>query len=130
MQIEQDIMLYLDVIDEQYRQGKGSISRLDPEWGTWSRGMNLEIRAKLENKESPHPQPMLLKLVTLYWLQRSRLLELHFKSKLHGQVKKRRLLAEIKKTREDILGNRPSKDMSTFDLQKMILDGELFGGVQ
>lgn len=129
MQIEQDIILYLDVIDEQYRQGKGSISRLDPEWGIWSRGMNLEIRAKLEDKESPHPQPMLLKLVTLYWLQRSRLLELHFKSKFHGQVKKKRLLKEIKQIREDILGNRPSKDISTFDLQKMILESEL-GGLQ
>lgn len=127
MRIEQDILTCLDVIDEQYRQGKGSISRLDPKWGIWSRGMNLEIRAKLDDKENPHPQPMLLKMVTIYWTQRSKLLELHFKSKFHGQVKKKKLMKEIKQIREDILGNRPSKDVSTFDLQKMFLDGELDG---
>ena len=121
MQIAQDILDYINIIDEMYRQGKGSISRMDPEWGTWSRGMNLEIRGKIEDKSNPHPQPMLLKMVTTYWLQKSRLLELHFKSRIHGKVRKKRLAKEIAQIKSDILGNRPG-DMSTFDLQKMIVE--------
>ena len=125
MQISQDIVDYLDMVDENYKQAKGSISRFDPEWGIWSREMNLEIREKLENANSPHPQPLLLKMVMLYWMKRSKLLELNYRGKMFGKVKKKRLLSEIKEIRDDILGNRtlPEGELSMFEFQQELLDG-------
>jgi len=127
MQTTQDIVDYINIIDSNYKQAKGTISRLDPEWGIWSRGMNIEIREKLGDDSNPHPQPLLLKMIMLYWMKRSKLLEMHYRSKHYGKIKKLRLLAEIVEIRDDILGNRPRSEdeLSMFEFQRLLVEGVL-----
>ena len=125
MQIAQDIIDYIDLIDEQYSKYRGQISRVDPVWGTWSIKMNLEIRAKAENEDDPHPQPLILKMIMLYWIKKSQLLEMHFgASKHYGQSKRKRFAKDVRKIRDDILGNRPTEEdgLTTPAFQKMIME--------
>jgi len=122
MQTEQDIVDYIEQIDAKFLEGKkAKWSRFGVEWGTWSRKMNLEIRAKLEAGD--HPQPLLLKMILPYWLLKSQLLELYHKSKHYGQAKKMRTAKEAREMKEDILGNRMTgdDDFSMHDFQRSIL---------
>ena len=49
MGIHEDIINYLKLIDQKYLEAKRKgLSRFSIEWGTFSRDMNLEIRAKIE----------------------------------------------------------------------------------
>ena len=57
-------------------------------------------------------------------MKRSKLLELHFRSKLIGKVKKQKLAKEIKQLRADILGNRfgADEEITLNDLQEMVIE--------
>jgi hypothetical protein len=111
MEIHEDILNYLEIIDQKYLEAKKKrLSRFSIEWGTFSRGMNLEIREKIEKKE--HPQIPLLKSVFQYWLVTSELLELHFKSKILKQAKKKQLSKQRRAIKDDILGGNAISELS------------------
>jgi len=104
MEVSQDVLDYIELIDEKYVEAKRlRVSRFDDEgWGFWSREMNLEIRAKVE--DGKHPQVALLKSILPYWLTTSELLELHHRSKVSGLAKKKRLSKERAAIKDDIMG--------------------------
>ena len=68
MEVAQDVLNYIELIDKKYIEAKRlRTSRFDNEgWGFWSREMNLEIRAKIE--DGKHSQITLLKSILPYWL--------------------------------------------------------------
>lgn len=115
MEIHEDILNYLELIDQKYFEAKRKrLSRFSVEWGTFSRGMNLEIRAKIE--EGKHPQTPLLKSILPYWLTTSELLELHFKSRILKRVKKRQLSKQRQAIKDDIMGGKSISELSIKDI--------------
>lgn len=106
IEVTQEIKDCLDLIDTKYRLAKEKkFSRFSIEWGKWSRKMNLEIRRKLES--GGHPQEVLYRYIFIYWVNRSQLLELHFKFKHKGSLKKQRA-REGKRLKQIILsGDAP-----------------------
>lgn len=111
MEIHDDIINYLELIDEKYIEAKRKrLSRFSVEWGTFSRGMNLEIREKIENGD--HPQIPLLKSILPYWLTTSELLELHYKSKILKRSKKRQLSKKRQAIKDDIMGGNAISELS------------------
>jgi hypothetical protein len=92
---------YLQIIDERYYEAKKErISRLDIKWGKWSSEMNREIRKRIETKD---PDELALKYVIVYWTIRSKMLELHHKSKFFGKNKIHKLGEEALKVKNMIL---------------------------
>jgi len=116
MEVAQDVLNYVELIDEKYTEAKGlRISRFDNEgWGFWSRDMNLEIRAKVE--DGKHSQITLLKSILPYWLTTSELLELHHKSRISGKSKKKRLSKERAAIKDDIMGGNSISGLSIKDI--------------
>lgn len=98
---------YIELIDQKYLEAKMTkISRFSVEWGKWSREMNLEIN---EIVKSETPQASMLRLVFLYWINRSKLLELYHKSKIGGLGLKKRLGEEGRYLKKGILSGRLPK---------------------
>ena len=104
--------MFLEQIDIKFNEYVGKKDRLSIEWGHFSRGMNLEIKDYLRHI----PEKSLLReqfnYVTIYWTIKSRLLDLHMKSKFFGQnkIKKERKMAN--RIKEMILDNRQLRPVS------------------
>ncbi|RLD54676.1 MAG: hypothetical protein DRI97_11080 [Bacteroidetes bacterium] len=95
---------YINIIDNQFHMHKKlKTSRLSVEWGSWSRAMNLETRAIIENPESDPQTVTLLKYVFSYWILRSQLLDLHHKSSILHVGRRRKLVEECTLMRDMIL---------------------------
>jgi len=93
-EVTQELKDYIDLIDEKYQEAKQQkLSRLSVEWGTWSREMNL----KTKNYKN-----LGFKYLFIYWVMKSQLLELHFKTRFK-QSKKKQLAREAKNYRKIIL---------------------------
>jgi len=112
MEVSQDILNYIKLIDDKYIEAKRlRVSRFDDEgWGFWSTEMNLEIRAKVE--DGKHPQIALLNSILPYWLKVSELLELHHRSRVVGDGKKRKLSKEVSKIKADIMRGNSVTELS------------------
>ncbi len=96
---------FVDYIDQQYESAKKrKQSRMSISWGFWSRNMNLVLRKKIEQGERTDPETTKFKYVFSYWIGRSQLLELHFKSKLFSKVKKKALTEELRQLKLVIEG--------------------------
>jgi hypothetical protein len=103
--IPEEVKNYLTLIDGKYEEMKGQVPRISKEWGVWSREMNLEIRKKIE-EGNPHSTK--LKYVFNYWINRSQLLDLHFKKRsMFGKAAKKRLAREGKRLREILHEDHP-----------------------
>lgn len=86
---------YIELIDRKYFEAKKNrISRFSVEWGKWSRAMNLELRT------------LSLRHVFLYWINRSQLLDLYYKSKIGNLGKKKRLEKEGSWLQKKILSGK------------------------
>jgi len=121
IEVSKDIIAYLDKIDEMYDICKAKrLSRFSTEWGLWSTGFNREIRSIIVKKQ--HPQILLLKSILPYWIVTSELLELHFKSKIHGESKKRKLGKDRKNIKNDIMGGNSISELSIHDIMKLSLN--------
>ena len=109
MNIEQDIIDYIELVDSQYKHARAMrYSRISEWWGTWSRRMNLEIREKIESGK--HPQPILLKQILPYWLTISQLLELHVKHRMTKGGEKRRLSREARLIKSEIMNGKANNN--------------------
>lgn len=99
---EQDnIRNLLDIIDQKFYEARGNrISRFDPKWGEWSRRMNLFLRKKIDESGPNRPAYQYL---FIYWLNRSQLLELYFKSIIGQMSKKETLKKEAVKLKQYVL---------------------------
>lgn len=91
---------YLDIIDKNFTLAvKKGLSRFSVEWGHWSREMNIEIRKRVNSGDS---ETIPLKYVFVYWVIRSQILELKYRSKgffSENKIKKRaREAKEISKS--------------------------------
>lgn len=92
---------YLRLIDEKFINAKrAKISRYGKRWGIWSAEMNRETRARIKKGDSEEDA---LHFVFIYWLNRSALLEEHFKRPGFGQATKKRLAREGKRLKRAIL---------------------------
>ncbi|MHA2047152.1 MAG: hypothetical protein ACW99G_20360 [Candidatus Thorarchaeota archaeon] len=69
---------FLGLIDERFEKFVGKVKRIDVEWGTWSREMNLEIKKRMEGGDS---DVFALGMVFSYWIVISQLLDLIFECK-------------------------------------------------
>ncbi len=116
MEVAQDIIDYIKLIDDKHIEAKRlRTSRFSNEgWGFWSRKMNLEIRAMVDEKN--HSQIPLLKSILPYWLITSELLELHHKSRILGKAKKKRLSKERAAIKDDIMGGNAISELSIKDI--------------
>lgn len=109
---------YIELIDQKYLEAKMiRISRFSVEWGKWSREMNLGIN---ELTKSKTPQVSILKYVFVYWINRSKLLELYHKSKMGKLGLKKRLEKEGQELKKGILSGRPPK-MTDENMKETIL---------
>lgn len=109
---------YIELINQKYLEAKrNKISRFSVEWGKWSRDMNLEIG---ELTKSKTPQVATLKYVFVYWINRSKLLELYHKSKISNMGLKKRLEKEGQQLKKDILSGKLPK-MTTESMKETIL---------
>lgn len=123
METLKNVQAYIELIDRQYLEAKKKrISRFDPGWGTWSRKMNLEIRKKIKSSKNK-VETATLKSILPYWLITSELLELHFKSRILGSSKKKKLSREREDIKIDILGGNSISEMSIQDLAIRALNG-------
>lgn len=113
----QEIVDYVDLIDGWYSYAKRQkYSRMSVEWGQWSAQMNRGIRQKLKEE---HRESVLLRYVFTYWINRSQLLELHYKTKFKGS-KKKQLAREGKRLKQVILSaNAP--DLTDQDMKKAVM---------
>lgn len=112
--VPKEILDYMEITEQKYQECKiKRVSRFSPEWGVWSREMNLTTK-----KETG----VAYKYLFVYWILKSELLELHFKSKYGKQGKKKKLSNEAKDIRKIIeLGEGP--DLVDDDIKKRLLKG-------
>jgi hypothetical protein len=90
---------FVKLIEANFEEYCGKISRLDIKWGKWSVIMNKEIRRRIDEKADNTPQ---LAMVYNYWVVISQLLELKFKykGKLFGKVKIKKKIREARRLKE------------------------------
>lgn len=106
----------VDLIDQKFSEGKQKrLSRFSTEWGIWSRQMNLYIRKKIEESEGA-PSSILYKYAMMYWVLRSQILELYFKSKITGLGKKNKLKKEAGLIKKTILNPPPLYILADADI--------------
>jgi len=111
---------YLQIIDEKYFEAKKErLSRFDVKWGKWSREMNLELRARIETKTDP--EELALKYVIIYWTLRSKMLELHHKSRILGKNKIKKLGDEAREIKVMILTGVGLKPLTFEDAARKVL---------
>jgi len=87
---------FVKLIEANFEEYCGKISRLDIKWGKWSVIMNKEIRRRIDEKADNTPQ---LAMVYNYWIIISQLLELKFKykGKLFGKGKIKKKIREARR---------------------------------
>jgi len=114
---------YLERIERHYEKCKAKkISRFNPDWctstkeeqgeGAWVREMNVEIRRRIKAED---PESLLLKYVFMFWISRSRLLEMHHTKKFFGKVKRVRERRYGDRLKQIILSGKPPKIEKTFE---------------
>lgn len=116
---------YLNLIDRQYFAAKRQmLSRMDPIWGRWSGRMNRKLRRIINQLEQDgSSDAAFYKLVFVFWLTRSRMLEIHHRSRgMFGRIKMRKegeLIANIREQIEtgDVVGKI---DMSPKGIAEMV----------
>ena len=100
MDLNEEIIDYLELIDNQYSKAKDKgLSRMSVEWGIWSTKMNREILKKIKDNRVYYCWHG----VYDYWVVKSQLLELHYKSRFFKLITKSRLNKECEKIKELIL---------------------------
>ncbi len=111
---------YVELIDSQYSLSReAKLSRYDIAWGMWSRKMNLEIKARLIEVDGKSDEASFLKNVFVYWIIRSQLLELHFKSRFRAG-KKRKLAEEAADIKEIILSKKVGTELEGKSLMDLL----------
>ena len=114
----------VDLIDQKFTAGKQKeLSRFSIEWGLWSRQMNLYIQEKIKEGE---PKAILFKFTLYYWVIKSQMIELNFRSKIGKLGKKNKLKNEAIGIKKIIL-NPPGnlQDALTDELAMKIAEGAL-----
>jgi len=97
---------FVDLIDTKFQESVGKINRIDVQWGTWSRVMNIALNKKI--KEGG-PDAFIFGEVFTYWILISQLLDL-----LYNCKGLRRILKEKK---------IKTKTAEALVIRKRILDG-------
>ena len=116
----------VDLIDQKFTAGKQkALSRFSIEWGLWSRQMNLYIQEKIKENGSK-TKTILFKYAMYYWVIKSQMLELNFRSKIGKLGKKNKLKNEAVGIKKIIL-NPPGnlQDISVDELAMKIAEGAL-----
>ena len=93
---------FIKLIETNFKEYAGKISRLDVKWGTWSAVMNREIHRRIKEKDQETPK---LSMTYNYWVLMSQLLELKFKykGKFYGKNKVKRKIKEVQRMKEALL---------------------------
>jgi len=105
----------ISVIDKKYLECKREkISRFNPEWGLWSREMNLILKDRINtHKEIEHGY---LILVFNYWVIRSNLLQCYYEGKLRNMFTINRYRKDAVMIKEMIVkGKEPPVFSDSFD---------------
>ena len=77
---------FINLIDSKFEQFVGSIGRLNIQWGTWSREMNIVINDRM-NDENGHE---VYALIFAYWITVSQLLDLLYQCTGLREIMRRR----------------------------------------
>uniref|UniRef100_A0A6M3KHJ0 Uncharacterized protein n=1 Tax=viral metagenome TaxID=1070528 RepID=A0A6M3KHJ0_9ZZZZ len=111
---------YLHLIDTKfYEAKKNKVSRYSVEWGTWSREMNLILKKR--TKKTDQDISLKLKYVFVYWILKSQVLEMFYRSKILRIGKRIRLETEADAIK-DIIVNGKGTSLSSFeDIAKMMV---------
>jgi len=106
MPAPKEIADFLHEIEQNYFFARSKrISRMDIEWGKWSRDINLRMRER--QSQSEDPVKSLLIWLFMYWINRSELLELHFKYPITEEEKKEEVRDIGREMRKVILSGDP-----------------------
>lgn len=99
---------FIELIETNFEEYSGKISRVDVKWGMWSRIMNKEIRRRIDEKD---PDSIRLSMVFNYWITMSQLLELKFKykGKLFGRNKIKKKIREAQLMKEALNNANPKR---------------------
>jgi hypothetical protein len=117
---QENIKNLLDIVDQKYYEAKrNKISRLDPKWGEWSRRMNLFLRKKIDESG---PNRTAYQYLFVYWLNRSQLLELYFKSTIGQMSKKSTLKKEAVQLKQHVLNPLNAPPLNDKVILKRITD--------
>ena len=109
-EIPQEVLDYVNLIDTKYAEAKlAKTSRFDVEWGKWSREMNIATKGK---------SSLAYRYLFIYWIVKSQLLELHFKTRFK-QANKKRLAREANQIKKYIL-NGDAPDISDDELKRRL----------
>ncbi|MDX9789037.1 MAG: hypothetical protein RBT11_19840 [Desulfobacterales bacterium] len=91
-------IMLLDEIDSRFNTAKAKgLSRLSPEWGKWSRAMNLVLRKHSQDGETLSAD------IFSYWVIMSQVLELYCRSSIFGGVRKKQKLKVANQLRLKIM---------------------------
>ena len=100
---------YLDKIEKLYFEcKKANMSRFSVEWGKPSAKANRYLQLQLKSDGVDEKIKTQWKYAFAYWTIKSKLLELHHRSKLFGGTKKKRLAREATKVKK--LALNPNSD--------------------
>lgn len=90
---------FIELIEGNFAEYCGKISRVDIKWGQWSVIMNKEIRRRIDADD---PEKGRLSVLYTYWVAISQLLELkyRYKGKLFGQNKIKKKIREAQRLKE------------------------------
>uniref|UniRef100_A0A6M3LC38 Uncharacterized protein n=1 Tax=viral metagenome TaxID=1070528 RepID=A0A6M3LC38_9ZZZZ len=112
----------LELIDEFYNDAVlNGLSRFDVRWGKWSYAMNREINQRIK-ADDPHAAR--LRYVTVYWVLKSQLLEVHYKKPWFGFITTRKLEYEASNIKDMILSDEPLELLDIQSLANLVLGGQ------
>lgn len=104
---------YINKIDAEYSDCKLSrLSMFSDEWDIFSRKINAERSEVIKSLDDEKTESLLNQCLS-YWFNRSELLELHSKSKIFGNSKRKKLAKEGKKIKKDILNGKVDSTLGT-----------------
>ncbi len=108
---------FVEYIDEKFNEAKhNKISRINIDWGGWSREMNIILRDRINSKKDI--EGLRLKHVIAYWTTKSQILEFYYKSKILNAGKIKRRKKEAKDIRKGIM---TGKGLREFELNAAIV---------
>lgn len=96
-----------NIDDKFFTTKKKGESRYSINWGRWSRIINIEMKPLMEGDSELAQQ---FRYVYMYWINRSQLLELYFKSKYGKSTQKHKRNKEAKLILQIIQGKKVPED--------------------
>jgi len=104
---------YINLVDAMYLECKKEhLSRFSDKWNDFSTRINI-ARKKIAEETKDDVLKSLFNQCLVYWFNRSELLKSFSKNKLIGKGKRKKLIKEGSKIRENIMNNKVDNSIGT-----------------